>query len=65
MSAKGSNLPADDTKLANLDPTDSVTNEEAVPVTLFAGTRLVALQWIMEPVNQFTKDAPDAASKKG
>ena len=61
---KGANLPASQNKVLNIDPRDTSTNQEGIPVTWFAGTRMVALQWIMEPVNQFTRPAPDSRGKK-
>jgi hypothetical protein len=61
---KGANLPTGQNKYLNIDPRDGATNQEAVPVTWYAGTRMVALQWIMEPVNQLTRPAPDSRGKK-
>ncbi len=60
----GSNLPRDTSPLLNLDPREAVTNAEAIPVPWFAGTRILALQWLMEPVHQFTRPAPDQRVKK-
>lgn len=60
----GSNLPRDTSPLLNLDPREAVTNAEAIPVPWFAGTRILALQWLMEPVRQFTRPAPDQRVKK-
>lgn len=54
----GANLPQEPSPLLNLDPREVVTNAEAVPVPWFAGTRLLALQWLMEPIHQFTQPAP-------
>jgi hypothetical protein len=57
--------PASDLKqLLNVDPRDAVTNQEAVPVPYFAGTRALPLQWVMDPVNQFTEPSPDDRYKK-
>lgn len=60
----GANLPKEPGRVLNLDPRDAVTNAEALPVPWFCGTRLVALQWIHEPVRQFTRPAPDSRLKK-
>ncbi len=59
-----SNRPKDPSPLLNIDPRDAVTNAEANPIPWFAGTRLLTLQWLMEPVHQFTRPAPDQRIKK-
>jgi hypothetical protein len=61
---KAANLPADRNKVLNIDPRDTATNQEAVPLTWFAGTRLLPLLWIMEPTHQFTRPAPGQSPKK-
>jgi hypothetical protein len=51
-------------QLLNIDPRDAASNQEAVPSPYVAGTRLLALQWIMDPVDQFTAPSPDDNFKK-
>ncbi len=54
---------AADQKVANLDPTDVVTNQQSVPSTWWCGTRLIPLAWIMPVVNRFTQPAPGGGKK--
>lgn len=43
---------------ANVEPAELSSNQQAVPVPLFAGEAKFALVWLCDPFNQFTKDAP-------
>lgn len=52
------NSPAADPKIGEIEQDDVSTNEEAVPLAMFAGERVLKLNWLMNPVNQFTKPAP-------
>lgn len=63
---KGSgNLPDASPDLGNVDETELATNQQAVPVPFFAGEASFALQWLCEPFNQFTVEAPaERPSKK-
>lgn len=49
----------------NVEADELATNQQAMPVPLFAGEAKFALQWICEPYNQFTREAPaDRPGKK-
>lgn len=61
---KGQNLPTDWSRLLNVDPRDVSSNQEAIPVPYFAGTRLLTVNWIMEPVDEYSVPDPNNQTKK-
>lgn len=61
---KNHNLPKDPSRLLGIDPRSAATQQEAVPIPAFAGTRMLPLLWIMPPTGEFTRKAPDSTGKK-
>ena len=55
--------PSNEPDPANLDQSELVSNQEAVPVPWFCGERKIALTWISPIYNQFTTDAPAEGKK--
>lgn len=55
--SKGS-LPDPDSTAGNVEPDEVSTNQQAVPLPMFAGEAKFALVWLCEPYNQFTREAP-------
>ena len=49
----------------NVDPDEISSNQQVIPVPMFAGEMKLALQWLCDPYNQFTREAPaDRPGKK-
>lgn len=57
MGAKGAKPPVTDD--LPTEPMDFAQSREAVPVQWFAGTRVVAVQWITDALDIRSKQAPD------
>lgn len=57
---KGASLPKPDSKqdMANTDPDEYSTNQEAVVLPWLAGEQKVAVRWISPIYSQFTRKAP-------
>ena len=51
-------------ELLGLAPDNYPTAQQATPVALFAGTRKLAIHWIMGPVDQKTKKSDGAGKAK-
>ena len=65
MSKKAPTNTAGDPSLTfGLDPRDTTTAEESIPVPYLAGEGLLTMQWIMEPDSQFTRPTPQGSGKK-
>ncbi len=54
---KGADRTADSQDLGNIEEGELSSNQQAIPVPLFAGETSFALQWLCEPYNQFTREA--------
>jgi hypothetical protein len=50
--------PDPEIEMANTDPEDFSTNQEAAVLPWFTGERKIALRWISPVYDQFTKEAP-------
>jgi hypothetical protein len=61
--SKGS-TPAADPDIGGIEQEDASTNQEATPLPLFAGERVLKTYWLMPAVNQFTKEAPAERPEK-
>ena len=53
---KGSNTPTADPQIAGLGERQTPTQEQGIAHTYFAGARNLKCVWIMQPVNQFTRE---------
>lgn len=58
MSKGISDIPEADADVGNVDSGEISTNQQAIPVPIFAGEAKFALKWLSDPVGQFVKDAP-------
>jgi hypothetical protein len=58
MSAKGS-TDLGETNEVPAEPELISTNQEAIPVPLLGGTRMLALRWITPPLNVYAVQAKD------
>lgn len=47
-----------------MEPESLATGQEAVPVPLLGGTRLIAIRWLTMPLNVFSVQAKDARPGK-
>jgi hypothetical protein len=55
---KSADVPSERPDAGNLDENEVSTNQQALPVPLFAGEASLALHWLCNPYNQFTREAP-------
>lgn len=55
---KGADRTADSQDLGNIEEGELSSNQQAIPVPLVFGEASFALQWLCEPYNQFTREAP-------
>lgn len=55
---KGGQTPDPAAPAGNVEPEELATNREGETVPWFCGEQTFALKWIMDPKNQFTREAP-------
>jgi hypothetical protein len=63
MKDAGSNRPQPNPMPVNLDESELVSNQNAIPVPWFAGMQLIAVQWI-GPVYNITSQSAGGVGKK-